>query len=68
MPIEAPPGETLPPDQLYSTEYRNYSDVPLNDAGDGPDWDYVNGLINEQFVEFEDWNAVSWEPNYAESE
>lgn len=68
VPNEAPPGETLPPDQLYSTEYRNYFDVPLNDAGDGPDWDYVNGLINEQFVEFEDWNAVSWEPNYAESE
>jgi len=64
VPNEAPDGETLAPDEQYRTEYTNYFDVPVNDSGDGPDLDYVSGLINEQYVEFESWEVLSIEPNY----
>ena len=48
------------------TERVTYRAVPINDSGDGPDLDYVTGLIYEQYNEVEIYEGTfSSEPNYA---
>ena len=62
---EAPYGETLSPDDLYSTITDVYEDIPLNADGDGPDEDTISNLVYEQNNNVVDYEIVSYTPNYA---